>query len=159
MSQVDFAAFIEDNVTNLVVANLDDPDIKTYADLVQGTWANPSDMVGLSRGLQVNVKSVVRNAQTLASGEASFVFEETHSDGTGAPLKVANLFTILIPVFFAGEAYRIPTRLRYRVNEGRISWMYQLARPDLVFDDAFKGIVDVVRNQTQAPVFLGTPEA
>jgi hypothetical protein len=36
MSQADFAAFIEDRLTDVIVPNLDDPTIKTFARLVQG---------------------------------------------------------------------------------------------------------------------------
>lgn len=78
--------------------------------------------------LQVNVESNVKNAQTLNSGEVSILFEEVHRDGAGAPLKVPNLFTIAIPVFYGGELYRIAARLRYRVSNAKITWSYQ-ARP------------------------------
>lgn len=158
MSQADFAAFIEEHVTDLIVPALDDPTLKTFADLVEGVWATPSQMVALSRSLQINVESVVKNAQTLNSGEVSIIFEEIHRDGAGAPLKVPTLFTIAVPVFYAGELYRIAARLRYRVAGGKITWSYQLVRPDLVFDDAFKGIVKAVTEETGVPVLLGAPE-
>lgn len=159
MQQADFAAFIEERVTDLIVPKLDDPRLKTYADLVEGVWATPSQMVQLSRSLTINVESVVKNAQTLNSGEVSIIFEEIHKDGAGEPLKVPTLFTIAIPVFYAGDLYRIAARLRYRRNGGTISWSYQLVRPDLVFDDAFNGIVEKARADTGLPVLLGTPEA
>jgi uncharacterized protein YfdQ (DUF2303 family) len=159
MSQADFAAFIDEHVNDLMVPALDDPKLKTYADLVEGVWAGPSQMVALSRKLQVNVESVVKNAQTLNSGELSIIYEEIHTDGAGQPLKVPTLFTICIPVFYAGQLYRIAARLRYRVANGKITWSYQLVRADIVFDDAFNGIVETVRKETALPVLLGTPEA
>lgn len=159
MPQGDFAAFIEERVMDLIVPQLDDPKLKTFADLVEGTWAGPSQMVQLSRSLQVNVESVVKNAQTLSSGEVSIIFEEIHKDGAGSPLKVPTLFTIAIPAFYAGDLYRIAARLRYKVSNGKIAWLYQLVRPDLVFDDAFNGIVAKAKIDTELPVFIGTPEA
>lgn len=158
MAQADFAAFVDDRIRDLIVPALDDPKLKTFADLVQGAWATPSDMVKLSRSLQVNVESVVKNAQTLNSGEVSIIFEEVHKDGAGAPLRVPNLFTIAIPVFYGGELYRIAARLRYRVNNARISWSYQLVRPDLVFDDALNEIIGTASIDTSLPLFLGAPE-
>jgi uncharacterized protein YfdQ (DUF2303 family) len=158
MAQADFAAFVDDRIRDLIVPALDDPKLKTFADLVQGAWATPSDMVKLSRSLQVNVESVVKNAQTLNSGEVSIIFEEVHKDGAGAPLRVPNLFTIAIPVFYGGELYRIAARLRYRVNNAKISWSYQLVRPDLVFDDALNEIIDKASTDTSLPLFLGAPE-
>lgn len=168
MGQGDFALFIEERIPDLIVPNLDDPKLKTYATLVDGIWANPADMVKLSRGLQINVGSTVKNAQTLNSGEVSIVYETEHRDGAGQPLKIATLFTIAIQVFYAGTLYRIAARLRYRENQGVITWQYQLVRPDLVFDDAFNGppagegdlsIVEKVKTETGVPVFLGSPEA
>jgi len=120
--------------------------------------ASPSDMVSLSRSLQVNVETTVKNAQTLNSGEVSVIYDEIHKDGAGQPLRVPTLFQICIPVFYSGDLYRIPARLRYRLNSGKITWSYQLVRPDLVFDDAFDGIVAKVRGESQLPVFLGSPE-
>jgi Uncharacterized conserved protein (DUF2303) len=154
----DFAAFIEDRITDVIVPNLDDPKLKTFADLVQGKWAEPSDLLQLSRGLQINVETQVKNAVTLNTGEIAVQYEETHRDGAGQPIQIANLFQICVPVFYAGVLYRIAARLRYRLINGKIHWSYQLVRPDLVFDDAFKGIVANVRDQTQLPVFLGSPE-
>lgn len=158
MNQAEFAAFLEMHATDLIVAKLDDPTLKTFADLVEGTWASPSDMIRLSRKLQVNVNAVVRNAQTISSGELSIVYEEVHTDGEGAPLKVPTLFTLAIPVFYLGGLYRIACQLRYRVAAGKILWMYQMVRPDLVFDDAFKGVVADVKRETALPVFIGSPE-
>lgn len=158
MAQADFAAFVDDHIREIIVPALDDPKLKTFADLVQGAWATPTDMVKLSRSLQVNVESVVKNAQTLNSGEVSIIFEEVHKDGAGAPLRVPNLFTIAIPVFYGGVLYRIAARLRYRVNNAKISWSYQLVRPDLVFDDALNEIIGQASTDTSLPLFLGAPE-
>jgi uncharacterized protein YfdQ (DUF2303 family) len=158
MPQGDFAAFIEDHITDVIVPNLDDPKLKTFADLVQGRFAEPSELIALSRGLQVNVESTVKNAVTLGTGEITVQYEESHRDGTGQPINVPNLFVIAIPVFYAGELYRIAARLRYRVLGGKLQWSYLLVRTDLVFDDAFRGIVEMVRKETQAAVFLGSPE-
>jgi hypothetical protein len=85
-------------------------------------------------------------------------YDEQHRDGAGQPIRVANLFQICIPVFYAGTPYRMAVRLRYRLNGGKLSWSFLLVRPDLVFDDAFRGIVAKVE-ETGTPVFLGSPEA
>jgi uncharacterized protein YfdQ (DUF2303 family) len=159
MSQADFAAFIEDRITDVIVPNLDDPNIKTFAELVQGRFAEPSDLLALSRGLAINVETSVKNALSLTTGEISVVYDEQHRDGAGAPINIANLFQICIPVFYAGSAYRMAVRLRYRLSGGKIAWSFLLVRPDLVFDDAFRGIVSTVTKETGVPVFLGSPEA
>ncbi len=170
LSQMDFAAHIEERVTELCVPNLDDPKLKTLAGLIDGVWASPGDMVALSRGLQVNVNSTVKSATVLNTGEVSIIYNEQHTDGAGQPLKIATLFRVLIPVFYAGVPYYLSARIRYRVTGAGIQWLYQIIRPDLAFDDAFNGkpdgtsgdarlsIVEKVRKETLLPVLLGSPE-
>jgi uncharacterized protein YfdQ (DUF2303 family) len=158
MTQADFAAFLEDRVADVVVANADDPALQAVAGLSGGSWASPSRLLELSRGMQVNVDVQVKEAVTLASGEISVLYNEAHRDGAGAPLKVPNLFAIQIPVFYAGVVYRIPAHLRYRVSGGRMSWWYKLVRPEKAFEDAFNELAASVRTESGVPVFLGSPE-
>jgi uncharacterized protein YfdQ (DUF2303 family) len=158
MSQGDFATFIEDRLVDLVVPNLDDPTLKTFAELVQGKFAEPSDLVALSRGLQISVDVKVRNAVQLNTGAIQVQYEEVHEDGQGQPISIPNLFQICVPVFYGGANYRMAVRLRYRLAGQKLSWHYTLVRPELVFDDAFLGIVEQVRKDAQLTVFLGTPE-
>lgn len=159
MGQADFAQFIEDHATDLIVPNLDDPDLKTFASLVGGRFAEPSDLVQLSRGLQINVESVVKNAVTLATGEIAVQYEEVHRDGGGQPIQVPNLFQICIPVFYAGANYKLPVRLRYRKAGPNLMWSYLLVRPEMAFDDAIVGIKAKVEEETVVDVFLGAVEA
>ena len=63
----------------------------------------------------VSVETSVQQAVTLATGEITINFAEQHKDGAGAPIRIPNLFLIAVPVFEAGDAYRIPVRLRYRL--------------------------------------------
>lgn len=158
MSQADFAAFLEERITDVIVPNLDDPDLKTFADLVQGRFADPSQLFGLARGLSVNVETQVRQAVNLPTGEISVVYDENHKDGTGAPISVPNLFQICVPVFYADALYRLAVRLRYRIASGKLTWSYLLVRPDIAFEHAFRGILEKVEKETSSPVFLGTPE-
>lgn len=158
MNQTEFAQFIEDHATNLCVANLDDPKIKTYADLVQGTFAEPHQLIQLSRGLEISVGIKVKSAVRLSSGEISVLWDETHSDGAGEPVKVPNLFQIMIPVFYAGEWYRLAAKLRYRISNGQTNWGYELVQPELAFKNAFEEMATKVGTDTTQPVFFGAPE-
>jgi hypothetical protein len=85
-------------------------------------------------------------------------YDEQHRDGAGAPINIANLFQISSRLL-RRHGYRMAVRLRYRLSGGKISWSYHMFRPELVFDDAFRGIVEKVTKETEAPVFLGSPEA
>jgi hypothetical protein len=68
-AQADFAEFIEDRLTDIVVPNLDDPTIKTFARLVQGKFAEPRICSHSRAASQVNVETNVKNALNLSTGE------------------------------------------------------------------------------------------
>lgn len=159
MSQQGFAEFLEDHIIDV----LDPSDIgltmKEYGERVQATFVGASKLMELSRGLSVRVNSDVSQAQTLASGERTLHFSTQHTDEKGLPLKVPDAFVIAIPVFRGGALYQVAVRLRYRVQGPKLSWFFELARTDAVFDDAFKGACREAERETKCPLFYGTPEA
>lgn len=158
MPQREFAAFIEERISNIIVPNLDDPKIKKYAELLQGSWAEPTDLVALSRGIEMNVGIAAKNAVRLSSGEVQITYTESHQDGSGQPLRVPNLFQICIPIFYGGELVIMAAHLRYRLQGGEVLWGYQLAQPDVVFDAAFDDMVKKIDDGVESVVVLGVPE-
>ncbi len=161
-SQADFAAFIEDRIGD-VMAPVDgeketDTKLKELSSLLGGNFAGPAAIMTLSRGLQINETSNVKSATNLNTGEVSIIYENEHKDVNGGPVKVPNMFFIAIPIFVAGEIYRIAVRLRYRVKSGQISWSYDLYRIEHVFEDAFEGACNKAQKETELPLFVGAPE-
>ena len=86
-------------------------------------------------------------------------YEASHTDGSGQPIKVPNLFMIAIPVFDRGDVFRIAARLRYRTLGGRVEWFYDLYRADKVFRVAIDEAAAFAATNTGLPMFSGTPEA
>lgn len=162
MSMIDFAAFLEDRIVDVLdqIAGEDSlpEDLQKFVNAVGGRIAGPTRLLELSLGLKVHENSNVSEAVNLSSGEAQIQFVSEHVDGSGAPLKVPNLFLIGIPVFKNGQFYRIAARLRYRKTpQGLIFW-YELWRSDRVFDHAFRDGCERVRVETDLPLLFGTPE-
>ncbi|BCB18024.1 DUF2303 family protein [Bosea sp. ANAM02] len=157
MEQREFAAFLEDRIADLTAPN-DHERINLERDFAT-TIATPAQLIQLSRGLQVNVESIVKNVVNLATGEASIQFDEQHIDGNGQPLKVQGLFMLSIAPFFMGEKITIPARLRYRKSGQKILWRYQLYRPDLHVTERVRDDLITVAAQTALPTFEGSPEA
>jgi uncharacterized protein YfdQ (DUF2303 family) len=155
--QMDFAAFIEDRIAELTAPTSDEAHY--FEDLFATKIATPAELVTLSRGLQVNVESRVKNASVLQTGAAQIVFEEEHRDAGGNVLKVPGLFLLSVAPFFMGEKARIPVRLRYRVSGGSILWFYQIYRPDLAVTQRVRDDLDIVTEQTELPSFEAAPEA
>lgn len=157
MEQGDFAAFLEDRIADLTAPTTAEK-IALERDFAT-TVATPAELIQLSRGLQVNVSSIVKNMVTLASGEASLQFEEQHVGADGKPLKVPGIFMLGIAPFFMGGKISLPVRLRYRKRGQGLVWFYQMYRPDQHVTERVRDDLDTVRQQTQLPVFEGSPEA
>ena len=156
MTQLDFAVFLEDRIAELA-APFEAEAIALERDFAT-TIATPSQLIQLSRGLQVNVDSKVKNVQTLQTGEAQIAFEETHSDSDGKPLKVPGIFILSIAPFFMGALIRIPVRLRYRVRAGGVVWQFQMVRPDQHITDRVRSDLHRVGEETTLPTFEAQPE-
>jgi len=162
MTQAEFAEFLEDRILDVLPPPENDDDtakaLREIAATLNGTFATAAKLMELSRGLAINIDARVKNAQVLASGEASLQYEETHNDAAGKPISVPSLFVIGIPVFEFGEVYRIAVRLRYRVGPGAIKWFYSLYRIDRVLNHAVEEAAQRVANETGLPLFFGNPE-
>lgn len=163
MTQRDFAAFIEDRIMDILPPPADgraEAGALTLdlLGMLGGEVAGPSRLLEVSRGLRMTETAEVANAQNLASGEVEVVFRTQHTNAAGQPLRVPNLFVVGMPVFDGDAAYRLPVKLQYRREEGRIVWTLRRYRPDLVFFDAFDRAAKRVAEETGLPVFVGAPE-
>lgn len=164
MSMSDFALFLEDRWPDvLTITALEElPEkMRTIVEVSGGkaVVATPQKLIELSRGLKINEAAAVEESVNLASGEGSVRFTATHTGADGKAVKVPSIFIIGLPVFRNGQPYRMMARLRYRLSSGKLVFWYELARPDAVFDDAFAGALEEVRERTALPVFLGKPQA
>jgi Uncharacterized conserved protein (DUF2303). len=156
MGQGDFAAFLEDRITEL--SSPTDAERNALERDFATRVATPAELVTLSRGLQVNVEAQVKNAVTLQTGEGQIVWEETHKDADGKPVKVPGIFLLNIAPFFKGEKIRIPVRLRYRPAGGKLTWFYQIYRPDQYVTERVRDDLLTVAAETGLPTFEGAPE-
>lgn len=176
MTQGEFAAFLEDRIGDVLPPPTEAPDksmakgntspegergskLAELQKLLGGEWAGQSRLLELARSFKVYENSTVKNAINLQTGEVQLQFETEHKDQSGAPLKVPNMFLIGIPVFRLGPVYRMAVRLRYRNQGGKLFWIFQLYRPEAVFDDAFKEGCAYAAKETGLPLFIGKPES
>lgn len=170
LSQEEFSFFLEDNITDVMPlpkfltddtkAKLSDPDKQLY-ELVQTLEGRPcgaDKLMQLSKGLQIHEANQVGTGFNRNSGEQQIIFKEEHTDGTGKPLNVPNMFLISIPVFQNSAPYRIPVRLRYRKAGGTIKWLISLHMPERMLDHAFREACDLAKQETGLPLFYGQPE-
>lgn len=156
MSQGEWAAFVEERIADL--ASPLDAEASEYERLFQTKIAVPSELIQLSRGMQISVAATVKDVRTLQSGEVEISYAEVHNDGSGQKLIVPGLFIIQIPMFVDGDRVRIISRLRYRRQDSKIVWFYQMYRADLVMRARLVEDVELVMTATALPFYEGAPE-
>ena len=156
LKQDEFAAFIEDMIADLASPSKEEE--QEFEKLFKTKFATPSQMVSLSRGLQVNVASQVKNNVTLQSGEGEIVFVEEHRDAAGEKIVVPGLFIIALPIFEDGHKVRIAVRLRYRVSGGGVRWIMQMYKVHEAIVDRVRADLALVHKETGLSVFEGSPE-
>jgi uncharacterized protein YfdQ (DUF2303 family) len=157
MQQGEFAAWLEDRLPEL--ANPDAEETELFSTTMLTTVAAPNQIMGLSRGLAINVESAVGQTLTLQSGESSVTFSEKHTDAQGQPVKIPGGFILSIPLFEGGEPRRVPVRLRYKKEGQKIVWSFALWRAKDVVRAALDVDLATVAAETGLPVYQGSPEA
>lgn len=159
MDQGTLAEFVE-NHAHEVIDPKDDAakaagDSLTKLDL---RVASPSQVLTLSRGLEINVSSKIVESKVLATGDTRVIFEEKASGSNGAPLDVPGGFVVAIPVFDGDAPFALAVRLRLKVREGRITYTLALLGAEDAMRAAFDEAIKRVASETGVATFDGTPE-
>ena len=156
MEQVEFAAFLEEHSQE--VASPTAGETSEYERYFNEKIANPSELIMLSRHLEVFVSATVKQGVRLQTGERTVEFKEEHQNAKGEAVVIPGIFIVSVPAFIDGEKVRIPTRLRYRIKGGEIVWFYELYRWETVLrEQVQRDLIDAAK-ATGLPHFEGTAE-
>lgn len=144
MTQAAFAAFIEDNLKDIT-----------------GGENSPSgaQMLEMALSFEANQDMRFKSAIRLQNGGVQMAFTQDDDSQTLAKMQMFERFAVGIPVFWAGDAYRIEARLRYRVREGKLSFWYELMREDKTLEAATTELITKIRDGAGMPFFFGDPFA
>lgn len=123
LTQVDFAEFIEDRISDVV-----DP---VGADLLERVLK-----------LQIIQKATFRSAIRLQTGQVQLQYSEEDENGT---LELPDKITLGLPVFHNGDPYKVQARLRFKLAEGKVSFSYKLLEIDRAIEHAFAEVVAKVK--------------
>jgi uncharacterized protein YfdQ (DUF2303 family) len=157
MNQGDFARFLEDHAPELASAT--DEEKAGAERQFKERMAIPTELVALSRDLEIHLGGKVKRQERLASGERVLEFTEEHSNASGGKVDIPGLFMVAMPAFLDGEDVRLLARLRYRLVGGDIKWMYHLYRWEDELRNRVKEDLRIAVEQTALPGFEGTPES
>lgn len=117
MSQADFAAYIEDNLLDIVVPE-------------------GAKMLEVSRSLQAKRAVSFTSAVRLDNGDTEFLYEEETKGTSKGKLDIPTEFVISVSPFVGTPTVETVARLRYRINDGKLVMWYELVRPHKVVEEA-----------------------
>ncbi|HLP07911.1 MAG TPA: DUF2303 family protein [Opitutaceae bacterium] len=139
--QAQFAEFLEDNVRDVVKPS-------------------GAELLEVALTLQAAKKVAFRSGMRLSNGEHQLTYVEEIAGQAGATgqLQVPERFTIAVAPFEGTEPVEIEVRLRYRLMEGRVVFVYQLLRPDVKIREVWQGIRERITEVTNRGVYRGTAE-
>ncbi|MDG4903181.1 DUF2303 family protein [Mesorhizobium sp. WSM4962] len=157
MEQEVFAAFLEEHAAELAAPT--DGEVSEYERLFKEKMATPSEVVALSRHLEVFVAARAKQGIRLQTGERVVEFAEEHQNAKGESIVVPGVFMVSVPAFVDGDAVRLPARLRYRVTGSKVVWFYQLYRWEFFLREQVGHDLRHASNETGLPAFEGSPEA
>ena len=116
-------------------------------------------MHAMATDFVANEERVLKSTVKLQSGGVRLTYIADPDAGTTETMQMFERFAIGIPVFHGGAAWAITARLKYRLSAGKVSFHYELVRPDRVHDGAAKELIGVVRaGLGDVPLFMGKCE-
>lgn len=129
MPQVKFAEFLEENLADIV---------------------EPAGASILEVALQLQQKKKVQfdSGIRLQDGSTQLTYREEVENAGKNNMVVPTEFTIGIPVFFGGDRYKLKALLRYRIEEGKLTFHIVLHRRQFVLQAAVKATAAKVGEAT-----------
>jgi uncharacterized protein YfdQ (DUF2303 family) len=140
-TQKDFAEFLEEN----------GKDIASQPGMPTGV-----QMLEMAANFEAKQDIVIKSAMRMQSGTVAFSYTDLHDDATTQRMEIFQKFAIGIAPFFNGQAYPITARLKYQLSGGKVTFWYDLVRPDLVLQDAVLTLISAVK-EAGFPVLFGKP--
>lgn len=136
--QAQFAEFLEDNVRDVVKPS-------------------GAELLEVALTLQAAKKVAFRSGVRLSNGEHQLTYVEEIAGQAGATgqLQVPERFTIAVAPFEGTDPVEIEVRLRYRLMEGRVVFIYQLLRPDVAIRAVWQRIRERIASETGHAVHRG----
>lgn len=140
MAQDEFATFIEDN----------QPDL-------QGDDA--TNLLTVATTMQAKSDINFSSAKRLQDGQTQLVYNEVINATAGATgeLKIPKTFALGLRLFKNGTGYKLVARLKYRLHSGTVKFWFELERPEVAIEDAFRGYVLEVAEKSGYTVLSGKP--
>lgn len=150
MPQTPFAEFLQENGS----------DIASTEESAKAGYPTALQMLTMATNFVMNEERSFKSAVRLQSGGVRMTYIADPDKGTTDDMQMFEKFQIGIPVFHGAGAWAIDARLKYRNNSGKLSFHYELVRPDRVHQAAAEALIDQVRTGLgEVPMFFGVCSA
>lgn len=138
-AQSDFALFIEDNLADVV-----EPAGMTLLEIAKTLEAK--NTVEFSSGVRLN------------NGQVQLTYtEEIKGTAAQGTIQIPETFTLGLPVYLNGSAYKIVARLRYRIAQGgKLTFWFRMNAVERIVQDAFNDVAKAIQAQTQTLMIRGS---
>lgn len=144
--QTPFAEFLQENGT----------DIASTEESSKAGYPTALQILTMATNFVMNEERSFKSAVRLQSGGVRMTYVADPDKGTTEDMAMFEKFQIGIPVFHGGGAWAIDARLKYRNNSGKLSFHYELVRPDRVHQAAAEALIDQVRTGlNDVPMIFG----
>lgn len=139
--QVQFAEWIQEH----------DTDITTATGLPTSL-----QMLTMATEFVANEEHVLKSAIKMQSGGVRLTYVADADKGTTEDMRLFERFALGLPVFHGGPAWSLTARLKYRNNAGKVSFYFELVRPDRVHQGAAEELIAKVRDGLNGvPLLMG----
>lgn len=113
-------------------------------------------MLQMATDFVAQEEHVLKSAFKLSSGGVRLTYIADADKGTTEDMRLFEKFGLGIPIFHGGPAWMLTARLKYRNNAGKVSFFYELVRPDRAHEHAALELIDKVRiGLGSVPLFMG----
>lgn len=119
-----------------------------------------AEMLELVQSFHATTKVTFKSGTVLHSGQRQLQYvEETNaSAGAKGNLTIPQTFNLALAVFEGADvADAVTARLKYRIDDGRLTLGFHLDRLNDVVSGAFKAVVDEIGGGVVQPILYGTP--
>lgn len=123
--QATFAEFLEDNVLDII-----QPDSATIIEAAKHLEAKKN--VAFTSGIN------------LRDGSIQFKYEEEIESRGKGDLEVPDGFIIRVSPFDRGTAVSVPVRLRFRITDQKLFFIYVMQQPENILETAFEGVIEEI---------------
>lgn len=140
--QIEFAEYLERHETDIAT---------------QEGYPTSLQMMKMATEFEANSEKAFKSVARLQGGGVRMQYVNDDDARTLEEMKVFEKFQIGIPVFWAGSAYRIDARLKYRHGQGKVNFYYELIRADRVHDTAARELIaEITAGIGDVPLLMGS---